>query len=299
MYDFDKEINRKNTACIKHDGYKDFGKNPDMIPLWVADMDFKTAPQINDALKKRCEHGIYGYSMADDEYYKAVQQWYKNRHNYFVPKEYIINSPGVVFALNCAVRAFTQPNDAIIIQRPVYYPFGTAITENNRKIINNPLVYKNHAYTIDFDDFEQKIIDNTVKMFILCNPHNPVGRVWTKEELTRLGNICLKHNVIVIADEIHSDFIHKGKHIVFASLKPEFEDISVTCTSPSKSFNLAGLQISNIFIANNALRDAFRAQIRIAGYEEPNVFALTAVKAAYNESQDWFAELLAYIQQNI
>jgi len=298
MYDFDKVIERRGSACIKHDGYAHRGKSEDMVSLWVADMDFETAPAICAALKKRCDHGIYGYTMADDAYFEAVQGWYQRRFNYSVQKDWIVNSPGIVFALNCAIRSFTKTGDAVLIQRPVYYPFSMAIEGNGRTLINSPLVYKDNAYTINFTDFEHQIVSNKVKLFILCNPHNPVGRVWTRDELTAMGDICLKHNVTVIADEIHSDFVHKGTHIMFASIKPEFEQIAVTCTSPSKTFNLAGLQISNMFIANEALREAFKTEMSTTGYGEPNIFGLTAVKAAYTEGEDWLEALLVYIRQN-
>ncbi len=299
MYNFDKVIDRRGTSCIKHDGYKMFEKAEDMISLWVADMDFETAPEIVDALKKRCEHSIFGYSMADKEYFDAVYGWYKNRFNYEIKEDWLVTSPGIVFALNNIIRALTNEGDAILIQRPVYYPFSNAINQNNRKLVNAPLTYKDNKYSIDMCEFEKQIVDNKVKMFILCSPHNPVSRVWTKEELTTMGDICVKHNVIVVADEIHSDFVHKRKHIMFPSLKKEFEDICVTCTSPSKTFNLAGLQISNLFIANKEMKEKVENAFSVSGYGEPNIFGLTAVKAAYTKGEPWMEAMLAYVRSNI
>ncbi len=299
MYNFDKVIDRKGTSCIKHDGYKMFGKSDDMISLWVADMDFETAPEIIEALKERAGHGIFGYSMADREYFDAVYGWYKNRFNYEIKEEWLITSPGIVFALNNIIRALTNEGDAILIQRPVYYPFSNAINQNKRTLINAPLTYKNNKYSIDFAEFEKQIVDNNVKMFILCSPHNPVCRVWTLDELTKMGDICLKHGVIVVADEIHSDFVHKGKHVMFAAIKKEFEDICVTCTSPSKTFNIAGLQISNLFISNKEIREKVEAAFSVSGYGEPNIFGLTAVIAAYTKGEPWMDAMLHYVRNNI
>ncbi len=299
MYNFENVIDRKGTSCIKHDGYKMFEKSEDLISLWVADMDFETAPEIVEALKARCEHGIFGYSMADKEYFNAVYGWYKNRFNYEIKEEWLVTSPGIVFALNNIIRALTNEGDGILIQRPVYYPFSNAINQNKRTLVNAPLTYKNNTYSIDFTEFEKQIVDNKVKMFILCSPHNPVSRVWTKEELTSMGDICLKHGVIIVADEIHSDFVHKGKHIMFPSLKKEFEDICITCTSPSKTFNLAGLQISNLFIANKEMKEKVETAFTVSGYGEPNIFGLTAVKAAYTKGEPWMEAMLTYVRSNI
>ncbi len=299
MYNFDKVIDRRGTSCIKHDGYKMFDKSEDMISLWVADMDFETAPEIVEALKERCTHGIFGYSMPDKEYFNAVYGWYKNRFNYEIKEDWLVTSPGIVFALNNIIRALTNEGDAIIIQRPVYYPFSNAINQNNRKLINSPLVYTDNKYSIDMCDFEKQIVDNNVKMFILCSPHNPVCRVWSQEELTQMGDICVKHGVVVVADEIHSDFVHKGKHVMFPAIKPAFENICVTCTSPSKTFNIAGLQISNLFISNKEMREKVETAFKTSGYGEPNIFGLTAVKAAYTKGEPWMEAMLTYIRSNI
>lgn len=298
MYDFDTIQDRKNTGCIKHDLWKEVGKNKNTIPLWIADMDFQTAPEITQALIDRAQKGIFGYSMPDEQYYNAVINWYKRKFDYSINKEYILTSPGIVFALNNIIRALTNEGDSILIQRPVYYPFSNAINQNNRKLINNPLVYKGNKYSINFEDFEQKIVDNNVKLFILCSPHNPVCRVWTKEELTKIAEICIKHNVLIIADEIHADFIHKGTHTMFPTLSKEVENICITCTSPSKTFNIAGLQISNVLISNKEIREKVKKEFTRSGYGEPNVFGLIAVVAAYEKGEQWLQEMLTYIRSN-
>ena len=262
-YNFDEIIDRHNTNSIKFDFMEENNMSADAMPFWVADMDFRSPPAVIDALVERCKHGVFGYTNIKEDYFNAVYKWYKNRFGYEVKREWLIVSPGIVFAISAAIRALTKENDGVLIQRPVYYPFSSLIVANNRRIINNPLVYKNGRYEIDFDDFEKKIRDNNVKLFILCNPHNPVGRVWTAEELQRIAVICIKHRVIVIADEIHSDFVYNNnKHIVFASLSKHLSGITITCTSPSKTFNLAGLQISNIFIENEGLRRAVYNEIK-------------------------------------
>lgn len=261
-YNFDEIIDRHNTNSIKFDFMEENNMSADAMPFWVADMDFRSPPAVIDALVERCKHGVFGYTNIKEDYFNAVYKWYKNRFGYEVKREWLIVSPGIVFAISAAIRALTKENDGVLIQRPVYYPFSSLIVANNRRIINNPLVYKNGRYEIDFDDFEKKIRDNNVKLFILCNPHNPVGRVWTAEELQRIAVICIKHRVIVIADEIHSDFVYNNnKHIVFASLSKHLSGIIITCTSPSKTFNLAGLQISNIFIENEGIRRAVYNEI--------------------------------------
>lgn len=298
-YNFDEIINRKNTNSIKYDFAAQRGKQADLLPLWVADMDFKTAPEIINALKKSVEHGIFGYSDTKQAYFDSIYNWYSNRFNWHVEKSWLVKTPGIVYAIATAIRGLTNKNDSVIIQRPVYYPFTGTVISNERKLINNPLVYKNGSYRIDFDDFESKIIDNKVKLFILCSPHNPVGRVWTKDELIRLGDICLKHNVIVLSDEIHSDFTYNKKHYIFSSLKPEFQNNSIICTAPSKTFNLAGLQVSNIFIANKDIRKKFIEEINRSGYSQLNTMGLVACQAAYDYGSNWLDELKKYLQKNL
>lgn len=300
MYNFDEIIDRKHTGCIKWDTMKENGIEEDVIPLWVADMDFKVLPEISDALIKRAMHPIYGYSMITDEYYEAVINWMKTRHNLYLEKEWIVTTPGVVTALKFAIQAYTKENDAILINKPVYHPFDASIRSNNRKVIENQMILKEGTYQIDFNDFENKIIEHDVKMFILCNPYNPIGKVWTKEELKKIGDLCRKYNVIVVVDEIHQDFVYEGyKHIPFFNVEDRFKDFSIICTAPSKTFNLAAMQTSNIFIANKQLRDQFLEVKDKNGIMEPNVFGMTACKTAYTYGAKWVDELLVYLQQNI
>lgn len=298
--DFDTVVDRKNTNCLKYDFAVERGMPEDVLPLWVADMDFKTSSYVQDALNKQIEHGIFGYSESKDEYFEAVSGWMKRRHDWEVSRDWLVKTPGVVFALAMAVQAFTNPGDSVLIQLPVYYPFSGVIKGNGRAIVSNTLVYgADNRYHIDFDDFEKKIVDENIKLFFLCSPHNPVGRVWTKEELIRLGDICYKHHVIVVSDEIHADFVFNGRHQVFAGLKKEYEEITITCTAPSKTFNLAGLQVSNVFIANPKLKKAFCKQIDIAGYSQLNVMGLVACEAAYRHGDEWYEAMLKYVKSNI
>ena len=230
----------------------------------------------------------------------------EKNHNWKTKREWIMKTPGVVFALGAAVKAFTKPGDAVLIQNPVYYPFTNIIRDNDRRVIDNTLVYEKRVtegksqYSIDYEDFERKIVQEHIKLFILCNPHNPVGRVWNREELQYLGEICLRHHVIVVSDEIHNDFVYPGfEHTVFANVDPRFAEFTVTCTAPSKTFNLAGLQISNIFISNETLREAFQKEIDKTGYDEPNALGAVACEAAYRGGQEWLDQLRAYLLENL
>jgi cystathionine beta-lyase len=299
-FDFNELIDRKNTNSIKYDFAAERGKPTDLIPLWVADMDFKTVPQVTEALVEASRHGIFGYSEVKDEYFTVLKQWFSTHYHWDIERKWLVKTPGVVYAIAMAVRAYTKKGDGILIQRPVYYPFSEAILSNGRKLINSPLVYEKGSYRINFEDFEQKIVDNQVKLFILCNPHNPVGKVWNQEELERLGDICLKHNVLVVSDEIHADFIYPGKeHLPFASLKKEFGDITITCTAPSKTFNLAGLQVSNVLIPNPVLKAAFKSEITKSGYSQLNNMGLIACKAAYEYGEEWLTGLKEYLYSNL
>lgn len=298
--DFDTVIDRKNTYSLKYDIGKMENMPEDVLPLWVADMDFKVSSHIQDVLFRQTEHGILGYSDVYEEYFEAVKGWMKRRHDWDVQSEWLIKIPGVVFALAMAVKAFTNEGDSVLIQQPVYYPFGNVVNNNGRKVVSNTLIQDgNGKYIIDYEDFERKIISENIKLFILCNPHNPVGRVWSEEELIRLGDICYKHKVIVVSDEIHADFVFKGKHNVFANLKKEYEEISVIATAPSKTFNIAGLQVSNIFIPNKALRDELEKEIVATGYFEINIMGLLAAKAAYEHGDEWYEAMREYIAGNI
>jgi len=299
-YDFDEIIDRKNTDSIKYDFAVQRGKPEGILPLWVADMDFKAPPCVIEALISKSEHGIFGYSESSRDYFQVLEKWFSDCFDWHIHPSWLIKTPGVVFAISAAIRALTNEGDSVLIQQPVYYPFAECILENKRRLVVNQLVYEHCRYHIDFDDIEAKIAKNHVKIFILCNPHNPVGRVWTKEELIRLGEICLRHGVIVISDEIHADFIYPDyKHVVFANLKPAFSDITITCTAPTKTFNLAGLQISNIFVSNRDLKNRVKKEISASGYSQLNIMGIVACKAAYTHGHMWLAELKTYLNENL
>ena len=297
--DFDTVIDRKGTRSLKYDFAVRRGKPKDVLPLWVADMDFQTSSYITEALEDMVKHGVFGYSESEEHYFGAVQNWMERHYNWHVKESWMTKTPGIVFALAMAVKAYTQENDTVLIQPPVYYPFKEVVEDNHRRLVNNTLVLGGDGtYTIDYEDFEKKIIEENVKLFILCNPHNPVGRVWTKEELERLGDICLKHGVFVVSDEIHADFVFERKHTVFSEVKEAYRDISMICTSPSKTFNIAGLQISNIFISNPEKATAFRRQVAAAGYSQVGLPGLVACEAAYRHGDEWLEGVLAYIKAN-
>lgn len=297
--DFSYEfIDRRNTDSLKHDFAIEKGLPESVMPLWVADMDFRAPASVINAVKERAEHGIYGYCDTKQDYYKAVAGWFRERFGWETEEKWMVKTPGVVFALATAVRATTQKGDAVIIQPPVYYPFFDVIRNNDRKIIESPLVYKDGVYSIDFEDFEKKIVENSVKLFILCSPHNPVCRVWTKDELSRLGEICLKHGVYVVSDEIHCDFVFEGKHTVFTEAVPSMKDRTIICTAPSKTFNLAGLQTSNIFIPGESLREKFQKEIAVTGYTVMSNFGILACKTAYETGAPWLSDCLEYIRGN-
>lgn len=298
--DFDRIIDRKNTRCLKYDFAVKRGMPEDVLPLWVADMDFETSSYIEDALTERVKEGIFGYSDVQTPYFEIIRDWMIRHHDWEPQEKWLIKTPGVVFALAMAVKAYTDPGDKVLLQQPVYYPFSEVITDNGREVVSNDLVLTvDGTYKIDFADFEQKIIANGIKLFLLCSPHNPVGRVWTKEELEKIGDICVKHGVTVVSDEIHNDFIWEGTHTVFAGIKKEFADISVTCTSPSKTFNLASMLISNIFIPDQILRRKFRKEMDRAGISQLSVLGLVATEAAYAHGDEWYAAMKNYVRDNI
>ena len=298
--DFDTVPNRRGTNCFKYDFAREMGMPEDVLPLWVADMDFPTAPAVLERLHALAEHGIFGYTGVKDAYFSAVHNWYAQRFGWETQRSWLVTTPGVVFAIAIAIRAFTQKGDAILIQQPVYYPFANKVTENDRQLVVNPLVLKNGRYEMDFADMERKIVDYHVKMLLLCSPHNPVGRVWTKEELLRVGEICQKHGVLVVSDEIHADFTYAGHtHRVFASIKSEFADFTITCTAPSKTFNLAGLQNSNIFIPNRQLRHVYKKELSACGCGGTNSMGMAACQAAYEAGADWLEQLKQYLAGNL
>ncbi|RHS77092.1 pyridoxal phosphate-dependent aminotransferase [Firmicutes bacterium AM43-11BH] len=298
--DFDKIVDRRNTRCLKYDFAVERNMPADVLPLWVADMDFETSSYIEDALIERAKHAIYGYSDVKTPYFEILKKWMQKHHDWDIQRKWLIKTPGVVFALAMAVKAYTEPGDAVLIQQPVYYPFSEVIKDNGRNVVSNTLYLgEDNRYHIDLEDFEQKIVENQIKLFLLCNPHNPVGRVWTKEELTRLGDICVKHHVTVVSDEIHEDFVFKGKHQVFANIKKEYEEIAVTCTAPSKTFNIASLMISNILIPNPELKRKFKHQMDAAGISQLNVLGLVACEAAYEHGEEWYQAMKNYVKENI
>ncbi|MHA1258230.1 MAG: MalY/PatB family protein [Candidatus Heimdallarchaeaceae archaeon] len=303
IYDFDQVIDRTETHSIKWDKsfLQEYFEVSDVLPLWVADMDFQCPQPVIEVIKKKAEEGIYGYSWhGTPEYYDSIIYWMKHRHQWKIEKEWVVYSPGVMPAISVIIRNFTNPGDKIIIQSPVYYPFFSSITKNGRQVVNNQLMFSNKGYSFDFDDFEEKAKDPLTKLFILCSPHNPVGRVWTKAELKKIGEICLENEILVVSDEIHHDLVLSGKkHIVFSQISEEFQENSIICTSPSKTFNLAGLQISNTIIANERIRKNFEYGLSGKNHLSiPNAFGSEALIAAYQEGEEWLNQVLVYIEKN-
>ena len=299
-YNFNQITDRHNTNACKIDLAVARGKPADVLSLWVADMDFPTAPAILQALHQKIDHGIFGYSCLDEEFHTALASWMKNEHNFTFDRRELVTTPGVVFAISSAIKAFTKEGESVLIQSPVYYPFKNMIEANNRRTVTSSLYEKDGKWQIDFDDFEKKIIENDVKLFILCSPHNPVSRVWTRNELKALAEICLRHKVIVFADEIHNDFVYAPNvHTVFSTLSEEAAQNCIVSMSPSKSFNLAGLQFSTNFIKNPELRAKFKDERNKTGYDEPSLMGIVAAKAAYSQGKEWLEELKKHLLENI
>ena len=299
-YDFDEIIPRRHTNSLKYDFARERGKPADALPMWVADMDFQTPPAVREALAARAAHGIFGYSEPDKTYFDALANWFSVRHGWEVDPYTSVRTPGVVFALCTLIRCLTGEEDSVLVQEPVYYCFQESIRSNRRKVVVNELVSDRRSYSVDFADFERKIVENGVKLFILCSPHNPVGRVWKKEELEKMAEICLRHNVFVIADEIHEDFVYPGhRHIVFSSLSEEIADRCAVCTAPSKTFNLAGLHVANIFIENAAIRRTFKKELDAQGFSQANIMGLDACRAAYQSGAEWLDQLIEYLLGNL
>lgn len=295
QYDFDTIIPRRETNSYKWDTPEEEG----VLPMWVADMDFRTAPAIVDALSRRVEHGIFGYTKVPDAYYDAVVRWFGSRHHWQIDPRWMIYTSGVVPALSAIIKALTEPGDKVIVQTPAYNCFFSSIRNDGCELSANNLVYRGGRYTIDFDDLEAKAADQRAKLLLLCNPHNPVGRVWTQEELLRIGEICLRHGVMVVADEIHCELTYEGHdYTPFASLSDEFLQHSVTCISPSKAFNLAGLQIANIVAADDAVRRRIDRAININEVCDVNPFGVIATIAAYGEGGAWLDALRKYLWEN-
>ncbi|MDR1004567.1 MAG: pyridoxal phosphate-dependent aminotransferase [Prevotellaceae bacterium] len=294
-YNFDELIPRRNTHSVKWDATPDDA----VLPLWVADMDFRTAPAVIRALERRVRHGIFGYACVPDAYYEAVTGWFARRHRFHIRKEWILYTSGVVPAVSAVIKALATPGDKVLIQEPVYNCFFSSIRNNGCEAVSNDLLYRNGAYTIDFDDFEAKAADPRVTLFLLCSPHNPAGRRWTRDELQRMGDICLRHHVTVISDEIHCDLTAPGGvHLPFASLSEQFLQHSVTCTAPSKTFNIAGVQVANIIAADESVRQKIDKALNINEVCDINVFAVEALIAAYNEGEEWLEALKAYLYDN-
>ncbi|MBO7393412.1 MAG: pyridoxal phosphate-dependent aminotransferase [Abditibacteriota bacterium] len=298
MFDFDKVWNRRDDpGDIK---YSPVEGVEDAVPLWVADMDFKAPAEVTEALVKASERGIFGYTATDEEYDNLVVAWQEKRHGWAVNPEHILKTPGVVFAISAAIRAFTSEGDSVLVCQPVYPPFtGITLANSRRLVVSELKADENGVYSVDLEDFERKIADNNVKLFIFCSPHNPVGRVWTWKELSAISRICLEHNVIIVSDEIHSDFIYPGnEHIPMATISEEVADICVTCTAPSKTFNLAGLQISNIIVENDDLRNKMKRSLGKTGYSCLNTLSIAAARAAYKYGDKWLDALIAYLDEN-
>lgn len=294
-YNFDEIIPRRGSNSYKWDTAKD----ENVLPMWVADMDFRTATPIIDTLTERVQHGIFGYTKVPQEYFDATIKWFRRKHDFSINKDWILFTSGVVPALSAIIKALTLPGDQVIVQTPVYNCFFSSIRNDQCQIINNDLIYENNTYTIDFVDLENKAKDPKAKLLLLCNPHNPVGRCWTKEELIQIGEICLRNNVMVISDEIHCDLVYLNhKHIPFASISDEFLQNSVTCIAPTKTFNLAGIQVANIVAADLEIRKKIDKALNINEVCEINCFAIEALIAAYNEGEEWLDQLKTYLYDN-
>jgi cystathionine beta-lyase len=295
-YNFDEIIPRRGTNSYKWDAFDD----PEMLPLWVADMDFRAAPFIQEALQRCIDHGVYGYVRVPESYYQSVIQWFSRRHGWTMQREHILYTTGVVPAIAAILQGITRPGDRVLLQTPVYNCFYSCVRNAGNILVENPLVFEDGRFRIDFEDFERKIVENGVKVFLLCNPHNPVGRVWTREELARMGDICMQHDVFVISDEIHNELCMPGYHYTpFASIRPEYVPHCAVCTSSSKSFNLAGLHIANITIADDHTRALVDKQININETCDVGPFGVVALQAAYTpEGEEWLRQLMEYVYGN-
>lgn len=301
MYDFDTVIDRHHTFSLKYDFKEANGYDSDVLPFWIADMDFRTAPCVTEALSRAVAHGIFGYSAEEDSYFEAVRRWYRLYFHWDVQRSWLVKTAGVVPALNAAIRAFTQPDDAVLIQPPVYPCFASSIRNNGRRVVSSPLIRRGRKYGMnDFDDIERKIVENDVKLSFICSPHNPIGRVWTREELAQYSAICRRHHVRIVVDEIHCDFTWPGyTHTAFGTLGEEDAMNAIICTAPTKTFNISGLQDANIWIPNPTLRSQFQKELLASGFLHPNVMGLIAGRAAYTEGRPWLQSLKTYLLGNL
>lgn len=297
-YNFDAVIDRTGTGSIKHDLKWEIFQNREVIPMWVADMDFETPDFIRQAVAKRALHPVYGYTFRDEDYYQSIISWMRRRHGWHIEKDWIVFSPGVVPALNMVLLALTSPGDKVIVQPPVYFPFFTAVKDHERELVSNELLCLNDRYLIDFELLEQQAKD--ARLLILSNPHNPVGRCWTRDELSRLGDICLQNNVMVLSDEIHGDLVlPPNRHQVFANISEALSGITITAHAPSKTFNLAGLSTSSLIIQDEEIRKMVKSVVQKLHLEMGNIFGNEAAKAAFQQGDDWLDQLLVYLNENI
>ena len=292
QYNFSKLTNRFNTNSLKWD------VNNNELPMWVADMDFETAPEIREAIRKKVDFGIYGYTIIPDEYYLSISNWWERRHNFKMEKEWILFCTGVVPAISSIVRKMTREGDNVLVQAPVYNIFYNSIVNNNRKVLSSDLCFDGKEYSIDFEDLERKLSDPATTLMILCNPHNPIGKVWSKETLKKIGELCIKYNVLVVSDEIHCDLTYGDSYTPFASISPEIAQNSITCIAPTKTFNLAGVQASNIIVLNDEIRKMVNRGINTDEVAEPNAFAIEATIAAFTKGEPWLNELIEYLAEN-
>lgn len=298
-YNFDEPLKREGTSCVKYDSRQEIFGKKDVIPMWVADMDFKCPPAVTDALRQRLKHEIFGYTVRREEYFSSIKKWLRKRYEWHIENDWIVFSPGIVPALNICTLAFTEPGDKIIVQPPVYFPFFNAVTDHKRKLLFNRLKETNGQWSIDFDDLERKAARGA-RMLLLSSPHNPVGRSWSKEELEKLSRICLDNNILIISDEIHADLVLPGhRHIPLAKISGPVADNTLTCMAPSKTFNLAGLSTSSMIISNPGLRKKFEDAINSLHITGGNIFGTEASIAAYSFGEDWLDQLLLYIKNNI
>jgi cysteine-S-conjugate beta-lyase len=295
---FDHHIERKGTNSVKFDGLKEYFGSNNLVPMWVADMDFPVPSCVTDAIRERANHPVYGYTLISDSFYEAVQNWLKASHQWDVPAEWIVFTPGIVPALSMSVMAFTGPGDKVLLQSPVYPPFFSTISDNKRLVVNNQLRENDDRYTIDFDDLEEKL-SGGVKLMLFCNPHNPVGRVWTMQEVCQVVSLCRRYNVVLISDEIHSDLIFPGHRHIPSACCGQGDQNMVVCMSPSKTFNLAGLASAFIIVPDRELRNRIKNIVDILHISNGNIFGMVALNAAYRGGRDWLKELMEYLQINL